>query len=147
MGSTRVSDIGTSFTVRRGADKIHVAVTSGKVAFVKLATKEKRELVAGSGVTFDVKNESFGIINKVDVTDNGAGLLKFEDTPLSEAVASIERVYGEKISISDKIANRKITAQLNGMTFDSVIKVICGSFGLEYSVENGVYILKEKTKK
>ena len=41
----------------------------------------------------------------------------------------------------------EITAQLNGMTFDSVIKVICGSFGLEYSVENGVYILKEKTKK
>ena len=63
LGSTVVRDIGTSFIIRREGKMIHLAVSSGKVAFESTATNETRELGAGSAVSFDEQQKEFSTIN------------------------------------------------------------------------------------
>ncbi len=47
-------------------------------------------------------------------------LLNFENTPLSEVIVSIQKVYGKKIIINDGIANKTFTGQLDGMSYEQV---------------------------
>ena len=79
LGSTQIRDIGTSFTIRKELNSIDVSVSTGKIAFVKLSTRETKELNAGSAITFDVQHESFGNIKAVDsmkIAQTVAGSLK-----------------------------------------------------------------------
>ncbi|HEY4784442.1 MAG TPA: FecR domain-containing protein [Bacteroidales bacterium] len=145
LGKARIRDIGTSFTIRKGEEEIDIAVTSGKVAFMKLSTKETRELKAGTSLTFDVRKESFGEIQPIMPTSEVYNrMLSFENTPLSEVVVAIQTVYGKKVMLSDEsIANKRITAQLGGKPFKLAMEVICKSLGLEYSAKDSVFVLKE----
>lgn len=144
LGSTQIRDIGTIFTVQKDEMKINVMVTAGKVLFSNLTNKENRELPAGTGITFDVQNESFGAIESANFWLNKK-LLNFKDAKLSEVIAIIEKVYGKKIIVGDSnISRKKITASLEGMPYTSTLKVICKSLGLEYAVQDTVYILREK---
>jgi transmembrane sensor len=145
LGSTQIKDIGTSFTIRKELNSIDVSVSAGKIAFVKLSTRETKELKAGSAITFDVRRESFGNMRAVDSMKIVEQLLDFENTPLSAVIVSIQKVYGKKIIINDGIANKTFTGQLDGMPYISVLKVICESLGLEYSINDSLYILKAKT--
>lgn len=145
LGKTQVKDIGTSFTIRKGEKEISVAVISGKVEFIKLGTKETRALSAGNNITFNIQKESFGKIKTDKASGNFGAILNFDNTPLSDAIVSIQEVYGKKIILDDEgIVNKKITAHLHGMPFNTVMDVICKSLGLEYSVHDNTYILKER---
>jgi transmembrane sensor len=145
LGTTQIRDIGTSFTIHKDLIAIDVAVSTGKIAFVKLSTKETRELNAGSAITYTMKSESFGNVKRVDSTKISGQLLHFANTSLSEIIVSIQKVYGKKIVIDNGIAGKTFTGQLEGMPYDNVIKVICESLGLEYSIQDSIYMLKAKT--
>jgi transmembrane sensor len=142
LGTTLIRDIGTSFTITREKKKIGLHVTTGTVAFVRVATNEARVIHAGSGITFDSEHEKFGEIQMIRSSVSVEPLLDFENTPLSEVVASIQKVYGEKIILPEALANRKLTAKLDGMPYHTALDVICISLGLEYSMKDNVYILK-----
>lgn len=144
LGSTQIKDIGTSFTIRKELNSIDVSVSTGKIAFIKLSTRETKELKAGSAITFDVQRERFGNKRTADSMKIVKQLLVFENTPLSSVIISIQKVYGKKITITDGIANKTFTGQLDGMPYISVLKVICESLGLEYSINDSLYILKAK---
>lgn len=145
LGKTLIKDIGTSFNILKGKKEISVSVTSGKVEFTKHETLETRALSAGTKVTFDVQNESFGEVTKMKTAMTADYLLNFDNTPLSDAIVSIQTVFEKKIVLADeRIGNKKLTAHLNGMSYNSVIRVICQSLDLEWSVKDGVYILKER---
>ena len=145
LGSTQIKDIGTSFTIRKELNSIDVSVSAGKIAFVKLSTRETKELNAGSAITYDVQHESFGKIKAADSTKIARQLLSFKNTPLNEVIANIQRVYGKKIIINDGIDNKTFTGQLDGMSFKGALKVICTTYGLEYEINDSIYILKAKT--
>ena len=141
MDVAKVEDIGTSFTIKKLNEKIKVTVKSGKVTFIKNATKETHELTAGMSLTFNIKNETF------NGSDNSESmkLLEFDDTPLSDVIVLLEKVYGKKIQITDRDVNeKKLTANLNGLPYITAIKVICKTLNLEYSVKDSVYTLKVK---
>jgi transmembrane sensor len=144
LGTSRIKDIGTSFIIQMEDRLIHVAVSTGKIAFVRIATQETRELTAGSAITFDVQQESFGTIEKTESSKAFEQWLIFENTPLSEVIASFQKVYGRQVIINDSIAGKKITAKLNGMNFSTAIQVICKSLGLEYSINDSIYALRAK---
>jgi transmembrane sensor len=145
LGSTEVRDIGTSFIIRRDSKMVHVAVSAGKVAFIRTATKETRELEAGSSVSFDEQKEEFGSVKSTETSEAFENMLTFESTPLSEVIQSIQKVYARNIVIADETANRKLTAKLYGMPFDKAMEVICTSLHLEYTVDGNIYMLKQKT--
>lgn len=143
LGETQVKDIGTSFTILKNDKEIKVAVESGKVEFSNLDTKEAKTLSAGSKLTYHVDSNNFGKIEKIE-TRNGVNVLHFDNTPLSEAIFTIQKVYNTKITVHKDIADRKLTAQLDGLPYDTVIKVVCKTLGLDYSIRDGQYILKDK---
>lgn len=141
LGTTHVKDIGTSFNIQKGKRLINVSVSSGKVSFVKIASNETRELTAGKSVTFNIQNVSFGKITSV-VNES---LLDFNNTPLSDVIDALQKVYGKRIELSEiKIAQKKLTAHLVGAPYNTAISVICKSLNLECSLKDSVYILKEK---
>lgn len=149
LGTTIVKDIGTNFIIQRGKDSISLLVKSGKVAFVKYATQEVRELSAGMAITFHVPDSRFGEIRKVEINPLiQQSLLRFNDTPLPEVVAALEKVYGLKIELADStIVTKSLTATLDGLPLDTVLKIITTSLDLHYTVKKGVYQLEGKNKK
>ncbi len=145
LGTTRIKDIGTHFIIHKEDKQIHVAVTSGKVAFELIDTKERREISAGAAITFDVQYQRFGNINVIESSKAFEKLLVFEGTPLSEVIISIQKVYGRQVVINDSIANKRFTAKLYGMSCNNAIQVICKSLELEYSIRDSIFTLRAKT--
>jgi transmembrane sensor len=139
MGDVSVKDIGTWFTVVRTADSIKVLVWEGKVAFVNHKTGETRELTEGREESFYVAADRFG---EVGVRRHR---LSFDDQPLGAVAAGLEKEYGREVRLSDTaLAQKKLTFHLEGETLEEAIKIVCASLNLEYRIENGVYILKNK---
>jgi ferric-dicitrate binding protein FerR (iron transport regulator) len=146
MGATKIEDIGTSFTIRKTEKEIEVTVVSGEVAFVKLNTKETRQLTAGKSITYHVQDDRFGeITSSYALERSDEQLLNFENTSLSDVILSIQKVYKKKVILNGSgIATKKITARLGGMPFETTMNVICKSMGLEYSLSDSVYLVTEK---
>jgi len=144
LGSTQIADIGTIFIIRKKTDRIDVSVSTGKIAFIKLSTRETKEVKAGTAITYDLQSESFGKMRVVDSTMLSAGLMIFENTPMPEVINKIQDVYGRKIISNEDIANQNFTGQFEGMSFENVIKVICATNGLDYEINDSICILKLK---
>ena len=144
MDDARIMDMGTSFTVKKTIDSIKVIVYSGKVSFIKKETGETREIAAGSSLCFNIKGHNFEKIRLMS-PDVSNSYLKFENTPLSEVIAVLEKVSGNKIVLNDTgISQKRLTAHLGSETFENSLNVICSSLNLEYSKKNGTYILTKK---
>lgn len=145
MGAASIKDIGTSFAVQRTKDSIRVVIFSGKVAFTEKKTGETRELSAGSTLCFYISEHRFGEIRPADEVSGGGTSLKFDNSPLSDVIAILQKVSGKKIVLNDTaIGKKRLTAHLDEESFDNALKVICSSLNLDYTERNGVYILKVK---
>jgi len=130
-----VKDIGTGFTVQRSKDSIKVTVSGGKVAFIKKETGESRELSAGSSLTYYIAEHRFGTPSQ----------LRFENAPLSEVIATLQKTSGKNISLDNAaLGQKRITVNLEGESFDNAIKIICASLNLDYMEKDAVYILKNR---
>ncbi|MBO9711629.1 FecR family protein [Sphingomonas sp.] len=111
-GTTRVRAVGTSFIVRREGDTVVVTLIQGKVAVTdsraeaaampQATTAAPAMMIAGQRLT----TEAGGLIER-DVQSAEAatawrrGQAVFSDTPLSQAVAELNRYGGPRIAIDD----------------------------------------------
>lgn len=146
MGTTSVKDIGTSFSISRTQDSIRVSVLSGKVDFIKNGTMEMRVLAAGMSLTFTAADQQFGEVTQTGQpgrrTAPGGHLLPFDNTLLTDVVDSLEKVFNRKISLGDTaIGHKRMTAQLDGESFENAVRVVCSSLNLYYTTKDSVYIL------
>jgi transmembrane sensor len=145
MDVASIRDIGTSFTVQKTKDSIKVMVSTGKVAFIKKETGESREISAGSSLCLYTTEHRFGEIKATPTVNISNDALRFDNAPLSDVVAVLQKRSGKKILLSDAAtAQKKLTAHLEGESFDNAIKIICASLNLEYAEKSGVYILKSR---
>ena len=145
MDAVSVKDIGTNFTVEKTKDSIKVMVSGGKVAFIKKETGESRELSAGSSLIYYIPEHRFGEIKVTAPADSSIGSLRFDNSPLSDVIAVLQKVSGKRIILEDTvIAQKRLTLHLDGESFDNDLKIICASLNLEYRAINGGYILKNK---
>jgi transmembrane sensor len=144
MDAASVRDIGTSFTVQKRNDSIKVQVYSGKVSFIKNKTGESKELSANDSLYYSITADRFGEINP-NSQANHQSSLRFNNSPLSDVIAVLQKVSGNKIQLYDTIiGQRRFTANLEGESFENALKVICASLNLDYARKNGLYILKNK---
>jgi ferric-dicitrate binding protein FerR (iron transport regulator) len=128
-GAVRVEDVGTKFTLENSADTVRLSVAEGRVAFWQTKTGEKRELGAG---------ESLSVYSGMDS-------MRFNNTPVAEILAALERHSGRKIELSDNtFAGRKLTINLDGESLENSLRIICASLDLEYTLKAGVYVLDKK---
>ena len=143
MDVVSVRDIGTSFFIQKTKDSIKVTVTDGRIAFSRKETGESRELSAGSSLIYYSKEHRFGNITDTSPANQGAASLRFDNVPLSQVIATLQNVFGKKISLNDStLAQKKLTVHLDGESFDNAIKIVCASLNLKYVEKNDVYTLK-----
>ena len=129
VDAVRVEDIGTRFTIEKTADSIRVSVVAGRIAFVQTRTGETRELGAG---------DRYSVAAGVDS-------MRFNDTPVAEILAALEKHSGRKIVLSEaSLAGRKLTVHLDGESLENSLRIICASLDLEYTLKAGVYVLDKK---
>lgn len=146
VGYCTVKDIGTGFLIRKATDSIFVSVTTGEVAFIRTENAEAHELSAGMSLSFYTKEGKFGNIlsNSTTMKDSGE-YLYFNNTPLSEVIMRMEQAYSKKIECSDSvIIQKRLTAHLEGQSFEKAMEIICRSLNLEYRDQGGIYQLSQK---
>lgn len=142
MGSTLVKDIGTRFIIRKEERSIHLAVSEGKVAFIRTVDGENREIDAGSAISYDTGTREFGPREPVSSSKAIESLLSFEGTPLLEVLNALHTVYGKQVVPKGNAGQMKLTAKLYGMPYDTALAVICSSLSLEHQTMNGITVLK-----
>jgi transmembrane sensor len=68
--------------------------------------------------------------------------MRFNNAPLSDVIAALQEAFNKKITIMDTTLGRKrLTADLNGLSYGDAIKIVCASLNLGYAEKNGSYFL------
>lgn len=85
-------------------------------------------------------NNNFHNISTVDTPSDALvwtkGILKFDSTPMTEAIRQIERWYGVKVEVTDdKVYRGSFTAEFKSETLTEVLDLLCLTSRLEYSYD------------
>jgi Fe2+-dicitrate sensor, membrane component len=146
LGKVNVKDIGTVFKIKKDKEQIKVTVISGTVVFSKLSTNETRELTAGMSLIYNILNDSFDEIQTDNPAPKGNNIvLNFDNTPLKDVISMVQKKFGKTIRLEGPgIDEQKITAQLDGVSFNTALDIICESLSLEYTLKDDIYVLRKK---
>ncbi|GAB4330312.1 MAG: FecR domain-containing protein [Bacteroidales bacterium] len=132
-GKASVKVLGTAFYVdaRKNTRKIEVLVEHGKVAFSSPAGE--LTLTRGEGAVFDQVAEK---IVKTAGNPNSlawkTGIFRFNDTPLAEVLAQINRAFGVTVTLSGHSGeNCFLTATFDHPALDDLLSVIAATFDME----------------
>lgn len=142
-GTLDVKVVGTSFNVNAypQTDSVRVSVHTGKVKCY--VGKDTVVLVPGE---IAVYNKTRGELKKGRETDPNATayrnrVFKFRNTPLSDAIRSLNNAYGSNIIIkSDMIRNCGVNGDFNNVSLDVVLGRIEDAIGFTIQ-RNGTTIL------
>ncbi|RYJ36683.1 Anti-FecI sigma factor FecR [Flavobacterium anhuiense] len=137
--------LGTSFNVQAYPDQTtqEVSVATGRVNVKSTVTEENVYVTPGQKVVFksqDNKLQAFKDIPVNTISLWRKNIMVFEETPLSEVVATINRNYNVSIEVKNKNLNAlKISAYFKELPVDQVIGLVCNIINAEYRIDSGVY--------
>jgi transmembrane sensor len=107
------------------------------------ANGEKIKLNVGEAIQYNEKTKQIELKQKVNVNkfSYATMIFEFNDTPLQEAVESIEKAYGVTIEIENKkLYACRITTRFDNKTLKEVLDVMAYTLNFEYTLD-------EKTKR
>ena len=141
-----VQVVGTSFNVRdfSNSKTFNVEVESGIVEVVSLGgLNERLRLVAGDGAVYYRDSK---VLGKVKANPNfmawKTGRMEFYDTPLSEIVETLSRVYSREIVVNDSsILDERMGGTFTDNSFEHILSVVCRTFNLNYENDKGIVYL------
>ncbi|HUJ02780.1 MAG TPA: FecR domain-containing protein [Rhizomicrobium sp.] len=131
----RVTDLGTSFLVRRDRDRLEVALLDGRVRFAVAGAHAQSSLLKpGDDVVATAESVSLTHESRGELAGKliwRRGLVVFKDTALAEAVRELDRYNNEKLVVADPaIAHRKISGTIPVGDIDGFIRVVRDVLGL-----------------
>lgn len=100
-GDERIKALGTSFIVRRDGDRVRVTLLTGKV---EVTRKSGLLAVLSPGERLSATPDAVPILDRPlldSLTAWRHGELRFRDTPLSEAVAEVNRYGRARVIVND----------------------------------------------
>lgn len=100
-GDERIKALGTSFIVRRDGDRVRVTLLTGKV---EVTRKGGVLAVLSPGERITSTPDAVPLLDRPlldSITAWRHGELRFRDTPLSEAVAEVNRYGGKRVIVND----------------------------------------------
>ena len=103
-GEEQVKALGTSFVVRRDGDRVRVTLLRGKVEVTRMGERPRLLAVLEPGERVSATPEAVPVLDRpaLDaVTAWRRDELLFRDTPLSEAVAEVNRYGKERVVVND----------------------------------------------
>jgi len=136
---------GTKFNMQCFSDnpKFDLTLLQGSVEI----TKPNNEIIHVIPNQEVVINNDFHNVSLVDEPEDSLvwtqGALKCDRTPMSEAIAQIERWYGVELKVSDdSIFRSSFTAEFRSETLTEVLNLLCITSQLSYTVDGEVITLK-----
>lgn len=130
-----IKDIGTAFNVNASGDSsfVEVMVEEGEVYFY-LEGQEGLHLTKGQGAIYHTHTHTITRLENVNLSKTAytTGLLRFNNTKLSDAAAAISALYGVLVETDPAIANCNITVTFNKEELETVLNVLCETLGIQY---------------
>jgi transmembrane sensor len=136
----RVQDVGTAFTVRayRGDPDERIAVAEGEVRVASVALRAHDLAVINAAGATQVR-QGVDLAPYVGWTQ---GQLAFDDTPLSEAAATLERAFGIRIQFADSaLAAARVTGSFASDRMDEVLTAVTEVVGARYVVNGKTVVI------
>lgn len=103
-GDERIKALGTSFVVRRDGERVRVTLLSGKVEVARMGERPRLLAVLAPGERVSATPDTVPVLDRPvleSVTAWRRGELRFRDTPLSEAVAEVNRYGRQRVIVND----------------------------------------------
>lgn len=140
--------LGTSFNVQAYPDQTtqEVSVLTGRVNVKSTVTEENVYVTPGQKVVF--KSHSNKLQAFKDIPMNSISLWRkhiivFEDAPLPEVIATINRNYNVTVQIGNKnLNNLKISAYFKELPVGQVVALVCNIINADYKIESGTYVIR-----
>lgn len=146
-GLAMVEVLGTSFNVNAYKENpsVEITVESGIVA-VSAKKEQEEQIVLRAGNSGSYNSQSQELILRPTYDPNSLSWktreLYFEDSPLSEVVSVIARVYNVEIEVSrEDLAACPITVSFNEQSLEAVLKVLEMTLDLDISRSGDSIIL------
>ena len=135
-----VQVLGTSFNVSARPENFDVICETGRV----LVTSGKSEVIITPGLQASLND---GKLTKSTASHKGSswieGQFVFEEEPLENVIAEIERQYNVSIE-HPSLDGKKYSGQFGNLNLEETLTVVCAPFGLDFSIgENMKVTLKE----
>ncbi|WP_428228655.1 FecR family protein [Flavobacterium sp.] len=140
--------LGTSFNVQAYPDHAmqEVSVLTGRVNVKSTVTDENVYVTPGQKVVFKSKNNKLQAFTNIPVNSISLwrkNIIVFEDAPLPEVIATINRNYNVAIQIDNKnLNNLKISAYFKELPVNQVVALVCNIINANYKIESGIYIIQ-----
>lgn len=142
---TTTEVLGTSFNIKEGEGEVlQLVLETGKVRFTK--DRKRATLAPGDMINVDAQ----GNITKTTNTDRNfiswkTKKLVFENTPMTEVVGDISKLYGVVLEITDKdFLNCPLTTTFQNETLEEVMETIEMLFNIEVKQSGQLYQLVGK---
>jgi transmembrane sensor len=127
-GKAEVRVLGTSFNVRSDGGEVQVVVETGKVQFSN--NNKKVFLTKGQQAV-----ASDTLLERVNYTPNALAyrtqIYNFDQTKLSEVVASLNQGYHAHIQFSNRVSNCQLSARFERETLNTTLAVIAETLNLK----------------
>ncbi len=136
VGNNLVEVLGTSFNINENTERqyIELNVERGKVRFKSNDLNRSLVVEKGQAVRYNSKENDLVRLEKANVNYLSwkTNLIRFEQTPMTEVVSTLESVYGMQIIIkSDELKDLKFSARFSNQPFEKVLKVIALSLNIK----------------
>ncbi len=132
--NTTVRVLGTSFNVRSRNEITDVICLTGKVKF-SILDSQSVVLTKGNGATASRNTLSpVYAIPAIDEMPWVTGALSFNNTPLKEVFAEMERYFNIPIIIKKDVGTLTFTGKFSKPQLNGVVETVCLSAGLQYTI-------------
>jgi transmembrane sensor len=143
VGDIRVIVLGTSFNVSEDSSRIEVSVRTGSIMMMS-DDADSLVVKAGQKGIYNKLEKKFILSPKFNANDQGYAtkILNFENIPLKEIAAQIEKAYGVTVVFqNDSLKNMTMSSSFDNNPITYIFDVISITLHVKYTIENKtVYI-------
>lgn len=147
VDGTRVTAVGTAFSVRRQQDEVRVVVTEGLVKIESDNIDGDVNVPAGN-IARSARDKT--TVEAKEPMDLDAalswrtGFLVFRETPLADAVAEFNRYNSRKIVVADDVGNIRLSGKFRSTQHDAFIRLLEGGFSVRVQQAGNQVILTQR---
>jgi transmembrane sensor len=146
-GEAKVRVVGTSFNVitRNSESAVEVYVKTGKVMMSNSTGSASLSLDPGYIGTIKAETSGKKFNDNPNYLSWNTGLLVYNGQKLDVVFSDLKRVYNMDIKVADPaILENTWTSPIDNQPQDTIIRLICASFNLNYTKDGNVYHLVKK---
>jgi transmembrane sensor len=148
IGNRRVTDLGTKFVVKRGADRLEVAVLEGRVSLdAHVAGSDAQPTMLRQGETAVASASGVSVLRKTTHELSNElgwrrGVIVFDNTPLGDAAEEVSRYNAVKVTVADAaVARLPVTGTVSSADPKEFLRMARVVFGLRAKIVDGKYVI------